>query len=179
MNKLIAYIIFILIVVFALSQISCSPARQMEKAEQRVLANRESVEKVGREWSKLHPCVPDSIVKFLPGRVDTNTVVKSDTVVKKDTVYITKTVTKTKSTVDTFKITVRDNREIDLLKGDLEKEKAKNTSLQIKAAELGAEVEKQKGRKDKWFWLWVVTVTIATGWTFRKQILSLVTKIPL
>lgn len=181
MNKLIYWLMLFGLIVIGVC--SCTTAKQLKRAEQRVLANRESVERVGREWSKLHPCVPDSVVRIIPGVPEIKREFITDTVTSiiRDTVYqvVTNTITKTERIRDTVEIVKRDNREIDLLKSDLEKERANNAAYQIKIAEQAAEIEKQTSRKNKWFWLWIVTVVAFAGWIFRKPILSLITKIPL
>ena len=176
MNKLF-YILFSLGVITWLS--SCSEARKLQKAENRVLANIESVERVGRVWSDLHPCLPDSVVKVLPGRIDTNTIVIVDTLVTKDTVYITKTITNNKTIRDTIQISVKDNRENGLLKSDLEKLKAVAGVKDIQIAQLTSDVQIQQSKKDKWFWLLVAVSTAFAVYVFRKPILSLITKLPI
>lgn len=53
-------VVAVVAVVVALLQFcACSPQRKTNKAIQRVLANREALDKVGAEWSKLNPCVND------------------------------------------------------------------------------------------------------------------------
>ena len=53
-------LVAVVAVVVALLQFcACSPQRKTNKAIQRVLANREALDKVGAEWSKLNPCVND------------------------------------------------------------------------------------------------------------------------
>ncbi len=183
MNRLIFYIVILSIALLLVGIFSCSPAKQLERAEQRVLANRESLDRVGRVWSDLHPCVPDSVVKYIPGTPIIKQEIVTDTVTKviKDTVYqtITKTVTNTETKVDVKEISVRDTRQEKLLLGDIEKLKTESTSDKIRIAQLEGEVEKQKGRKNKWFWILLIASAAIIGWTFRKQIASLITKIPL
>lgn len=176
MRAIIIWILFLLGVSAFLA--SCSEAKKLQKAEQRVLANRESVDRVGRVWSDLHPCVPDSVVKYLPGRIDTSLVVRTDTVVTKDTVYITRTIEKTRTTRDTIQIAVKDTRERDLLLSDIEKLKTNTSVKDIQIAQLQADTTVYKAKASRMMWLFIIAVAAFAVYVFRKPILSLITKIP-
>ena len=179
MNKLIFYIL--LTAGLATWLCSCSEAKKLHKAEQRVLASRAAVDRVGKVWSDLHPCVPDSVVKYLPGRTDTNTIVKIDTVVSKDTdtVTITKTVVKNVTIRDTIQIAVKDTRKEKLLQEDVDTLTMSGRNKDVQIAELTATVQSEGAKKDKWFWLLIAVSVAFAVYIFKKPILSLITKLPL
>lgn len=177
MRNILFYMLLALGIITFLA--SCSEAKKLQKAEQRVLASREAVDRVGRVWSDLHPCVPDSVVRLLPGRTDTTLFIVTDTLISKDTVYITQKVTHTVKVRDTIQIAVKDTRERTLLLADIEKLKANNSVKDIQIATLTAAVDKEKAKKDKWFWFFIAISAAFAVYVFRKPILSLITKLPI
>ena len=52
----------------------CSPARQLEKAKQRVLLNPSAFDEVGRKYVDLNPCTNDSTSEFKAGGIDSATI---------------------------------------------------------------------------------------------------------
>ena len=59
-----------LVALLAFLLFACNPARQIEKAEQNVISHPQSLRKVGLVWLSFNPCANDSVVTYLPGRID-------------------------------------------------------------------------------------------------------------
>ena len=112
MKKETALFLFLLIC-WVLVMLSCNPTK---KAEQRVLANVESVKRVRAATDPLYPCANDSLVFIHDSTIVNNTEYIRDTLVKQindttfvyyyDTAIVYKTNTKTINTV------VVDKREV-------------------------------------------------------------------
>lgn len=63
-TAIIRLVAVIAVVVALLQFCACSPQRKTNKAVQRVLANREALNRVGAEWQKLNPCANE----YKPGQ---------------------------------------------------------------------------------------------------------------
>ena len=147
-NLLLIYIIGILLLVCLWS---CNP---LKKAENKVLANVESVKRVRAVTDPLFPCANDSLV-FIH---DSATVVKTkylrDTLVMQrndttfvnyfDTAIVTKLVTKTINTV------VTDKREVNKLQDSINAMAIREAKLQGTINEQRLEYNKVKDSKSIW-----------------------------
>lgn len=63
----------ILILCFIAVIASCSTASKMQKAEQRVITNPQSFEKLGLKWAELNPCANDTIISLVEAAIDSIT----------------------------------------------------------------------------------------------------------
>lgn len=63
----------ILILCFIAVIASCSTASKMQKAEQLVITNPQSFEKLGLKWSELNPCANDTIISLVEAAIDSIT----------------------------------------------------------------------------------------------------------
>jgi hypothetical protein len=100
---------------------SCNPARRIQRAEQVVITQPQSFNKVGLLWSTLHPCANDSVRIFVPGVDvvihDTAHVTHYDSIYNwlYDTLRITHTIRHT----DTIRVVVVDRRQVILLEDSI------------------------------------------------------------
>jgi hypothetical protein len=156
---------------------SCSPSWQTKRAEERVIANVGSLERMGKLWSSLHPCVPDSFIQFIPGKSDTLSFLRVDTTIAHDTTIITKAIEKIKRQTDTIYISVKDQRERKILLAEIDTLNSKTSKKDIKIANLNTELVSASAKADKWFWIWIATLAIAVIIIFRKPIFYLLSKI--
>ena len=175
MKKLLLWIIFM----YGISRLlaSCSPSWQTKRAEERVIANVESLERMGKLWSSLHPCVNDSVIQFIPGRTDTISYLRTDTTIAHDSIIVTKVIEKTKVRTDTVYISVKDQRERKILLAEIDTLNSQNSAKDVKVANLNAALTASESKADKWFWIWVATLSVAIVIIFRKPIFYLLSKI--
>jgi len=137
MKKETALFLFLLIC-WVLVMLSCNPTK---KAEQRVLANVESVKRVRAATDPLYPCANDSLVFIHDSTIVNNTEYIRDTLVKQindttfvyyyDTAIVYKTNTKTINTVVTDKREV--NKHIDII-----------NALRLREAKLQGTIHEQR-----------------------------------
>jgi len=114
---LVAIISFVLLMFFG-----CNPAKQLTKAENKVLANVESVERVRAKTDALYPCNTDTIVSdqhdttYIPS--PPKYIRHIDTLRRNDTVYFFQTDTAEFEKIRTITNTkiVTDTREVNKLK---------------------------------------------------------------
>jgi len=174
MKSLLLWLIFLYGICWLLA--SCSPAKQAKRAEEKVIANIESLERMGKLWSSLHPCVPDSFIQFIPGKSDTLSFLRVDTTIAHDTTIITKTIEKIKRQTDTVYISVKDQRERKILLSEIDTLNSQNSAKDVKVANLNAALTASESKADKWFWIWVATLSVAIIIIFRKPIFYLLSK---
>jgi hypothetical protein len=62
-----------LIVAFILVLCACNPAKKLQKAEQLVITNPQSFEKLGLKWAELNPCANDTVISLVEAAVDSIT----------------------------------------------------------------------------------------------------------
>jgi hypothetical protein len=145
---LLIYVIGILLVVCLWS---CNP---LKKAENRVLANVESVKRVRAATDPLYPCANDSLVFIHDSTIVNNTEYIRDTLVKQindttfvyyyDTAIVYKTNTKTINTV------VTDKREVNKLQDSINVMAIREAKLQGAIHEQRLEYNKVKDSKSIW-----------------------------
>lgn len=170
--KIIVYIIILVILIWLASALfpACtSPAKIQEKAEQRVLTNSASFNKVGEVWQRLNPCANDTVT--VSGGKDTIRQINEhvDTVKGKgDTVWFTKTRTITNTIHDTIHQVVIDRQ----LQRTLETAMQTKTQEALEQSKIAAteKTSREKAEKGKkmWMWIWIGTVTLVIGGSLLK-----------
>ena len=150
MKKETALFLFLLIC-WVLVMLSCNPTK---KAEQRVLANVESVKRVRAATDPLYPCANDSLVFIHDSTIVNNTEYIRDTLVKQindttfvyyyDTAIVYKTNTKTINTV------VVDKREVNKHIDSINALRLREAKLQGAIHEQRLEYNKVKDSKSIW-----------------------------
>ena len=158
---LLCYIAVLFLIIVGAA--SCSVAKKDQKAVNRVKANVELLNQVGKEWVKLNPCANDSTFIF-----NTDTLVTSDTayltdqVTVQDTVQVTKVITKTVRIRDSVKVVVQDKQQIELLKKDLSQ--AINSQIVYLNRALDAEQRIKILKQDiKSMWLYLIIAGLIIG----------------
>lgn len=158
---ILKFIVAAAVVVLLCIFVSCSPQRKTNKAIQRVLANREALDKVGAEWKKLNPCVNDTT--YLHSR-DTLIETQTDTLEVHDTAtnVVVKEITKLKTVriIDTLVKVVQEKRALDSLKAESARKDISIAQLQGKLDEARQLAKTEAGRGDKWFWWFIVSVIV-------------------
>ncbi len=98
-KKVGLYIVAIILACLLASLFSCNPAKQLEKAKQKVITDSTAFDYVGRTFVALHPCA--NIIKY-----------KSDTLITHDTTETSYHFTDTLNHTDTVvkKITIHDKQ---------------------------------------------------------------------
>ena len=149
-----------LFILWVLVMLSCNP---IQKAENRVLADVESVKRVRAKTDALWPCANDSLVFIHDSTTVTETVFERDTLIESrndttfvnyfDTVTVTKTLTKTVNTI------VTDNREVNKLKDSL-------TAIRLREAKFSGQIlskdnDVKKAKSDKQLWFIIAIFAIA------------------
>ena len=147
-NLLLIYIIGILLLVCLWS---CNP---LKKAENKVLANVESVKRVRAVTDPLFPCANDSLVFIHDSATVVETKYLRDTLVMQlndttfvnyyDTAIVTKLVTKTINTV------VTDKREVNKLQDSINAMAIREAKLQGAINQIKFEGQKMQGQRNIW-----------------------------
>jgi hypothetical protein len=169
------------IIIFLLFAIGCSEAKKLQKAENRVLANVNSLNKVGLEYLKLHPCVNDSVWAYIPGDTITQLLPFVDSIetIRNDTVYKEKIRTQIKTVHDTIKITIKDQSETKRLKDTVDTYKQRQIDLQAKALSWQEKYNYADHRGDTLLCLVIIISLVSGVIIFRKPIFSLFSKLPI
>lgn len=150
MKKETALFIFLLLC-WILIMFSCNP---LQKAENRVLANVESVKRVRAATDQLYPCANDSIVFVHDSTEVVNTEYLRDTLIEQrsdttfifyyDTVIVNKTKTQYVNTV------VVDKREQNKLIDSINSLKLREQRITGQVSEQRFQYEKMKGERNLW-----------------------------
>ncbi len=160
-NRKLLPILLIILTIFLIWLSSCSEAKKLQKAENRVLADVESVKRVREKTNQLYPCSNDTVITEIHDSTTvtlTNTVRKTDTVVKNGIKYIFHTDTaffeKTKTVYQTKVVTDNEltNRQKDTINSLRLREAAHNGTI----GEVRDNLTKSNKNTNKWklyFWL--------------------------
>lgn len=62
-----------LFVALTLVLCACNPTKKLQKAEQQVIYNPDSFNKIGLRWAELNPCANDTIISLVEAAVDSIT----------------------------------------------------------------------------------------------------------
>jgi len=146
-------LIFIVIVFF-----SCSPQRKIIKAEQLVITNSQSFDKIGKKWQLLNPCANDTTFE-----------IKGDTTILRDTLYKPRTDTLKGDTIliKQIKIVTKTIVQsiVDRQKQKLDQDSINN--LNVESANLkgqllskNKEVSDANKRTNKWITWFTITILI-------------------
>ena len=145
---LLIYIIGILLLVCLWS---CNP---LKKAENKVLANVESVKRVRAVTDQLYPCANDSLVFIHDSTTVLETQYLRDTLIEQrndttfvnyyDTAIVTKLVTKTINTV------ITDKREVNKLQDSINAMAIREAKLQGAINQIKFEGQKMQGQRNIW-----------------------------
>lgn len=110
---------------------ACSPQKKIERSKQIVLTNKPAFDSVGIVWSQLHPCVNDTVINEITDTIYGENVLFSDTIhIPQDNIkYIYKTITKPYTVIEKKMAYVTDNRQINLLKEQINNERIKSNYL--------------------------------------------------
>lgn len=179
-----SFLLYFLIAVFVLygCNVEKRIARKDSAAVERVNAKATLQNIVGVEWSKLHPCLNDTITT---NSTDTLYLVDeyndTDTLFLNDTLYITntKTVEKKYYIHDTVTNNITDNRQLVIERGFTERERIRaNEAVKVgndRQVELNAandQISKQKSTIT-WFWvavgLGVIIIALLAYLLFKKK----------
>lgn len=166
----------ILIPITLLLIIGCSETKKTQKAENRVLADVESVKRVRAKTDALFPCLNDSTTvwehdtTYIP-QVKTVKEIKYDTIEKDNKVYLLYRDTIYKERVITKQITVGDGRETKKLSDSLLNRTIQLSYYKGRNAELNEDKAALKKSNTKLWWL-VIAVVVAgvLSHVFRSKI---------
>ena len=156
--SLIALLILIAACIILLMN-SCNPERKIQRAEQIVITNPESFNKIGNEWGTLHPCSNDTLFKLL-----------EDTTVHHDTLRTHTTDTLKPDTIRIYTDKIVTKKIIQIIT-DKQKQKLDADSIEklnIIVADLKGQIaEKDKRIKDaeskNTIWIWWFIGAVCAG----------------
>lgn len=141
LTVLLAFLMFAVVIILLLSALSgCNPERKIQRAEQIVRTEPMSFDKIGAEWSLLHPCSNDTLIRLMNDTTSHNdtTILKGNDSLRIDTVRINTVQTITKIKIQT----VTDHKAEQIWKDSADKLKI---SLANSAGQI---IEKDKRVKD-------------------------------
>jgi sensor c-di-GMP phosphodiesterase-like protein len=179
--KVIKWVVIFVVLVFTIVMLlpGCSTAKKDQKAENRVLANVESVQRVRAKTDQLYPCNNDTVITNIHDTT-TNILVKNvfhtDTLIKDgvkyiyhtDTAYFEKTKTLTKT------VSVTDTREVNKLNDSLTQIRLREVQYKGQLLEKENQLKTANQRGNKWFiWCMGILGIIAVGgilWAYFKFI---------
>lgn len=105
LTVLLMFLMFAVFLILLLSALSgCNPERKIQRAEQIVRTEPNSFDKIGAEWSLLHPCANDTLVRLMNDTTthhDTTLIALIDSLVP-DTIRINTVQTITKLKIQTI-----------------------------------------------------------------------------
>ncbi|CAB4126242.1 hypothetical protein UFOVP153_6 [uncultured Caudovirales phage] len=131
----------------------CNPQRKIQRAEQIVITNPESFNKVGKEWGLLNPCSNDTLFKLLEDTTthhDTTISFKTDTL-KPDTVRIFSVQTVTKKIIQV--ITDKQKQKLDA--DSIQKLNIVIADLKGQIAEKDKRIKDAESKNTVWIWWFV------------------------
>ncbi len=145
-------LICIIGIVLLICMWACNP---LKKAENRVLANVESVQRVRAATDPLFPCANDSLVFIHDSTTVENTEYQRDTLidVRNDStfIYYYDTVTLEKTRYKVVNTIVTDNREINKLRDSLNSIRLREAEFKGKLLEKDKRIKDVSGAKTNWF----------------------------
>jgi len=163
---------------------SCNPAQQLQRKQDAalnaVLASKPLLDKAGKQWAQLNPCVNDTSSLLLGGtdtlfHTDTVTVKSTDTITK--TATITRNIITTKTVHDTLVKTIIDGRALRLLEKEnqlindsLNNYRLRYLSLKEREKEIGYSAGLLLKAFIRQWWFWVIIVIAVAGFILYKKL---------
>jgi len=165
---------------------ACSPAKKVQKAEQLVITNPQSFEKLGLKWSELNPCVNDTVISLVEAAIDSitfaeylkyldkkNEPTKADSIplmlrqayyfgfdeAKRQLGSVKIPKTEKKTTIQT----VLDTRGLNKLKDSVNKLNAEKGAYLGQIGQLNIELSKADKKTTKWVFLFIGALVLFIG----------------
>lgn len=191
MKRILAFIVLVVS--------ACSPSKKIQKAEQTVIYNPASFEKIGARWAELNPCANDTFIvdnpidsltfadylTYLDNPPKPNTF-KADSLPQylKDAYYLGYTDASVKLSAIKIPKTptkpqiayITDTRSVKIYKDSVNRLKVENGVLSGQIGQLNVELSKQAKKANGWIW-WFVLSTSLFGITLVLALLGAIKRI--